>query len=272
MLVESFDMGEKIFFCHIPKTAGTSFVQSLSTIFDEKYISKSKLLTDIAILKEDYQNLRLISGHFGIDDIGRDKLAGHKKVTFLRDPVSRVISLYYFWNSHKDKYSGTPETDPNYKAVTLAISCNLEEFLNTNDPEIIAEISNTQCRYIAGSARFGLVRFGDRLLLHEAIRAVEQDFDFVGIVEKYERSLVRFNKKFFGDKKVLTSLHSNTNHHPKRKTHSKAVIEKIVRMNAADIALYSYIKNKDNGINNSINYALALISLSADHKLKQVGN
>lgn len=250
-------MGEKIFFCHIPKTAGTSFVQSLSTIFDEKHISQSRLLTDIAILKEDYQNLRLISGHFGIDDIGRDLLANHKKVTFLRDPVSRVISLYYFWNSHKDRYTGTPATDPNYKAVNLAINSSLEEFISTSDPEILAEISNTQCRYLAGSARFGLQGINDRLLFEAATKAVREDFDFVGLVEKYNKSLMKFNKMFLGSKNVLYPEHTNSNKHPKNNKHDRSVIEKIVKMNTADRALYSYVKSRNSVSVNALNHLLS---------------
>jgi len=94
-----------MYFIHIPKTAGTSFVRGVQSALRPEQVAtfygKSRSSHDIraeiaqwtsAVRKQ----LVLVAGHqvwYGIHEVFED--ADPKYITFLRPPVSRVVSDYY---------------------------------------------------------------------------------------------------------------------------------------------------------------------------------
>ncbi len=110
----------KIFFAHVPKTAGTSFRNSLQDYYGEEHMlcdyGPKAIKTSTEILDcytagfdrlpeilRDFDKT-VISAHCHDTKLG---LLGYKKmfpsahlVTFLRDPVSRIVSEYYHFKNH----------------------------------------------------------------------------------------------------------------------------------------------------------------------------
>ena len=79
-------------FMHIQKTAGTSITEAVRPHYQNDIVSHGDYLKhDTASLK----NIRFISGHFGFE-YARQFMDGRYSFTFLRDPVERILSLYYF--------------------------------------------------------------------------------------------------------------------------------------------------------------------------------
>jgi hypothetical protein len=79
-------------FLHIQKTAGTTITEAVRRHYRRDIVSHGDYLKrDTASL----QKTLFISGHFGFE-YSRQFLDGRYFFTFLRDPVERVLSLYYF--------------------------------------------------------------------------------------------------------------------------------------------------------------------------------
>lgn len=84
---------------HFPKTAGTSFRKTLEDNYGDK-------------LLQDYQNIDInninlnkynaVHGHLSIHKYFKI-YPNAKVITWLRNPLDRIISYYNFWNSH-NKY------------------------------------------------------------------------------------------------------------------------------------------------------------------------
>lgn len=85
-------VGRPAVFMHIQKTAGTSITEAVRPHYQNDIVSHGDYLKyDTASLK----NIRFISGHFGFE-YARQFMDGRYSFTFLRDPVERILSLYYF--------------------------------------------------------------------------------------------------------------------------------------------------------------------------------
>ena len=107
---------------HLPKTAGSSFVASLEQYYGDRILrdytdlpintpvlrrNRRALVNSVLTCFRDYDNIDCIHGHFlplkyflyGI--LNKDV----QFVTWVRDPVERLASHYYFWvrSYHPDK-------------------------------------------------------------------------------------------------------------------------------------------------------------------------
>ena len=79
-------------FAHIQKTAGTTIIEAVRRHYRNRFIAHGDYLEhDTASLK----NIPFISGHFGFE-FCRQFMDGRYSFTFLRDPVERLLSLYFF--------------------------------------------------------------------------------------------------------------------------------------------------------------------------------
>lgn len=114
-------------FIHIPKTAG----QSLHYLFKQKYGSEkvSPLFNNLSLLPINFAySYDVIFGHTDYETV---RIAIQRKelklITFLRDPVKRLLSLYKFWWSHD------PEIHKVNTAVKLANKYSIEEFFKSEE-------------------------------------------------------------------------------------------------------------------------------------------
>lgn len=128
-----------VYFLHIPKTAGTTFIAILDSFFDADSIYPEKVWHEL--LKKDdkeFSKYKLVRGHFGYNI--RQVL--HKKpiyVTMLRDPIERTISQ--FEHIRKDKY-GNNWVSENF----LSHDELLSDLLKDKDKR--GRLGNSQTRYI----------------------------------------------------------------------------------------------------------------------------
>lgn len=79
-------------FLHIQKTAGTSLVNVARQFYDQSVISHGDYCTR---MPEALADIRFVSGHFGYA-YARHLMPGRYSFTFLRDPIERLLSFYYF--------------------------------------------------------------------------------------------------------------------------------------------------------------------------------
>ena len=88
---------------HVPKTAGTTFSQILSDVYGIEAVFQDNLnVLDSQIYKPSDlpADIKVIHGHFHLD-----KYNGYfpdaKRVIWLRNPVVRLISNYFFWRTQE---------------------------------------------------------------------------------------------------------------------------------------------------------------------------
>jgi hypothetical protein len=175
----------KLFFLHMPKSAGTSFTELLQkTVYRDNFkvvdVVHTGNTSNVKTLHKDF-----ISGHVDFLDMVKFKDT-YKYVTILRDPVERCISWYKF-----NKLFYFRETCDLTRDNTLEVISN-----NRNHPAIITHCHNMMT-YMLGdhananrrtlspeeclkNAKENIAKFDDVLFLNTFIE------DFKTFISKYK--------------------------------------------------------------------------------------
>jgi hypothetical protein len=103
---------KRLCFLHIPKTAGTSISSILSRWYPENLIFQGGNKLDYnKYCKDEISEYRLYKGHIQFIYANPSLPSDTLFVTLLREPLERVISLYYFWQGYSDEYLNDPDVD-----------------------------------------------------------------------------------------------------------------------------------------------------------------
>lgn len=171
----------KIIFLHIPKTGGTSTHSFLVNQFQESEVFPDRFNTLRNHSKEHLSKYKYFSGHYDMDGI--ERIPGNKFIfTFLRDPVERVLSLYYFWRSithtHIEKF--------NLGGPRVAKRLNLLDFLRYKKDGIPANIDNYMARLLLGGGiNCNSSVSAQRVYFDECVESLNR-FDFIGFLDSYD--------------------------------------------------------------------------------------
>lgn len=104
-------------FLHIQKTAGTSIVDTARLFYPSDLVSHADYMS---LPFEEINKRRFVSGHFGYS-FARPLMADRFSFTFLRNPLERLVSMYYFCRAR----------DPaEYDIYRLARAHTFDEFLH----------------------------------------------------------------------------------------------------------------------------------------------
>lgn len=192
---------------HIPKCGGTSFRQSLLQEYD------SALFTEYGTPREQKQNKKKINtshkcihGHL-VFRAYKDILDNSKKITFMRDPVSRTISLYYDIKTHD----------------RLGV---LSKFVYDNNPSLVDFAEHPMA-----------VNYGIQCIGHYN----PDQFLFIGILEKYDYSLKRCSKLLNWNSKPK-KYNLNCSNILNINTLNKKVYDHIKKLNKEEFEWYEYAK------------------------------
>jgi hypothetical protein len=167
---------------HMPKTAGTSFLNSLQKVFGERLLQHYSTPPDSTYMSD---RAALLKYKFGVIWKGRkivrryDAIHGHfvpetfsflpgpkQFCVFLREPVDRTISHYLYWEKMG------PLQIPRHSVLDHVV----RNHLTLNDFAALPEIVNYYSTYLG--------------------RMSLEKFDFVGLQEEYNTSLCLFEKIF----------------------------------------------------------------------------
>lgn len=208
---------------HIPKTGGTTFSEILKTIAEEIFyldygnqvFSPTALYRHGQLVQEPFESVTdlellpgrsVIHGHFRIGKYLK-KFPKASYVTWLRDPVERIASQYFYWQR-------TPLMDDPLCNKVITEKMTLEEF-----------------------ARWEVARNVQRRFLSPT--GVES-FAFIGITEEYERSLELFRRLICPDVQTSPTMQ---NYNPDRPAKfydlEPGLREKILKLNELDA--YTYV-------------------------------
>ena len=181
----------RVVFLHIPKTGGTTLHRFLTRQFREEDICRERSNSVATRNNQELARYRLFSGHF--DRTTVDHLPTPiAKITLLRNPRDRIISLYRFWRSH----SRERLTRSGHKAPLIAKELPLLEFLRWQSDGVPESIDNVQVRSLLGSWRVGpageYYRGGQKLDPAAAVRCAEDyldSLDTFGLTERMPQSV-----------------------------------------------------------------------------------
>ncbi len=208
-------MTKRLFFLHIHKTAGTSVSRAIESAlpddstcpinFEYEYFAQKSFKNEH--IENNYwqnklSNYKFFRGHFGLEIRNRyfpDALV----LTFLRDPVERLISCYVFW-LRQALNKGIPDNKQHLVALKIR-SMDFEEFVLSDDPNIINATHNVQARLLGG-AQFGRApefrsqvigpNLGSSNILEHAISFITSEHVLVGLTSQVDMILEQLSEHF----------------------------------------------------------------------------
>lgn len=133
----------KFLFIHIPKSGGTSFNQMIQKKKEENNLACSDAIHDYQLTLNidndfsDHHNLRIALTYMNksLQDIFKE---GYKVIVLLRDPFTRILSLYRYKHKEKDAYFCSK-----FFTFEMFVEHLLQEFRN----DILENQSNINKRY-----------------------------------------------------------------------------------------------------------------------------
>ena len=214
--------GPKLISVHLPKCAGTSFLKVLGVQYGSRLMldydeipldPESLFQKDFPVwaeqqksaLTQDFSRVFAVHGHFWAGKYDQ-ALPGALKITFLRDPIRRLVSHYYYWKSK-------PSLPNSLHRTFVEKNASLLEF---------AEFPIMQNVYTKTFLR------GHTL----------DQFAFVGICENLAEDIQRLRRQLGWPEVVLPR--ANRTEHPEYKAHSldQVVEAKLRKLNEADVDVY----------------------------------
>ena len=211
-----------IFLTHIPKTGGTTFRHILINNYSWRHYdfpeSKKKIveLGDYPFNSNIIRHIKSMSGHWlRYSDNTKLLVPDVKFIVFLRDPIMRIISLFYHIQRYENSRINFKKwVDDDYKGQIL---------------------SNFQTKYIAGYNNLEIAK-----------SILKNGYFFVGITEQFDKSLLILKKKlgdYFDARYVIKRYSKSKSEEILNNSNYKNTIEILYEQNELDLKLYKYVKN-----------------------------
>ncbi|MBC7768806.1 MAG: hypothetical protein H7124_08460 [Phycisphaerales bacterium] len=226
-----------VFFLHIPKTAGTAVRHFLEAPLRRHEVVR--VSGDAAELKRRRAqpfgpDVKFLSGHvpywFG------DALPGPKQtLLFLRDPVERVMSTYFFWKSlpPPPPEDCSPEAD----LLRRMEGVSLEDFVLDPEGPGGGSISNFACRLVGHGAPWSLDCPFDASVQALACARLES-IELLGVAERMPESLDLISRRLDMPYSGALPRQNETNGRRAAKDIAPSIVRAIRDANEGDIVLW----------------------------------
>lgn len=194
---------------HIPKTAGVSFRKILAQLYQEDFMLKYWQMTDAhgQVVTSIPANVRCIHGHYSPDTL-LPLYPKARLITWVRDPVERVVSSY-FHRLREPDWQHPVTRELHEKKLGLVEFASLEL------------MRNEMARYI-GARRI-------------------EDFAFIGQMEAFEDSLACFCREFGFSPTAVPRENCNPERRASRYPIDAATRSKIAALNERDFEIYRVV-------------------------------
>lgn len=210
----------KYVFLHIEKTAGTSLVSYFEDEFGDDFLYAHP--SELVELKKSgvLESKTMVAGHFNIKEVLRF-FPNRKIITFLRDPVERVISFYNFVKER---------AITNDSITKISKEMELDEFL-----DYCLRVNDR--RFVNGITLKLSTELNVKNELESALLNVEQ-MDFIGFQNTFEESLRKMSKKYGFHEPEMIPRENISSDSSKIADIPESAISKLNAMNVNDRAVY----------------------------------
>jgi hypothetical protein len=214
-----------LIFLHVPKTAGATLTVILGRHYPPEAIfhiggpGRPTLKEFEALPLQERARFTCLAGHvaFGVHRL----LPGPARyITMLRDPVDRLVSLYYYVRE-------TPEHSMHEHVVRERVT--LEEFVRSRP-------SDAQVRLVSGPPHDGAAT---RETLQRAQRNLRERFAAFGLAERFDDSLLLF-ARVMGWRHLYFRRQNVTRRRPARSTLAPSTVAMIEERNVLDRELHTF--------------------------------
>ena len=200
---------------HVPRTAGTAFKDVIRQVYSSEEIFfdyPHKGLIRNRMLRKPKPEIKIIHGHFPAPKYNQ-KFPGAKKIIWLRSPIKRLVSLYFFWKSWQILVASDRQDLENYQEANLSFI----EFVEKPEMQNLIKLN---------------------FLQNEQLK----DFYFVGIQNFFSEDLHELSVMLNWPEYKLET--QNTNPYPeynllvKEVLSNQEIVNKISAINHEDIEIY----------------------------------
>ena len=230
-------------FMHVPKTGGNTLAWTLTTLLPSLRIAPSPALGVWTHRGAEIGGYDLYAGHFDYDFV--EEVGAGFRMTTLRHPVARMVSLYDFWRGFRDEEieaitRQVPDNGPRF-----ASAVGFDEFLRHPTPFVRGHVENGMTRQLLGRAYDALS--SDRPATISVASRRLGSFDWIGVTERFGDSLAKLSGlvgvDIPTDTPRLNSSYDDAAGAASRRAIARTVptrsdIDLILRTSAADMALY----------------------------------
>jgi len=242
---------KNLIFLHIPKSAGSTLKDIIDRQYPDYRVHHISTKPDLQKSISDFQNLsqskrekvRCVTGH-GTFGLHKYLTGSTEYITMIREPVSRIISNYYYVRRSPDHRL--------YEEINSE-EISLYEYVKN---EVNSKINNQATRNIAGSnsSEYSIDT------LKKAKKNIEEHFGVVGLVGRFDKSLLLMGKKL-GWNNISYVKKNVTSNRPQKEDIPKRVLREIKRKNRLDVELYKHAKERLNQKLNEIDFSRELRNL-----------
>jgi hypothetical protein len=225
---------------HVPKTGGTSLRASLQQAFGPVGSALLYPPADLAgaISRGEFDampgrtrdELRLVMGHFRYG-IHRQLGRPWRYATLVRDPVERIVSLYYHYRNLPGVRRGSREYRERLRLRWRRVSLGDWVF-----KERRVEADNIMVRYLVGGSDFGFGRCSEELF-QQAMANVEREFIGLLVTEDMQTSTAVLGRLIGRDLAPVAMENTNPRRLPLEEI-DPAVLERIRDLNRYDLRLH----------------------------------
>ncbi len=223
---------DTIIFLHIPKTAGTTLNAILQKQYKPQQIyylganAQESIRDYQQLARAEKEAIRLVSGHTALGF--HDYVPGSSTYfTFLRDPIERVVSFYYYVKKNNEHYLNRAAVNE-FEGIA--------PFINSG---ITKMVDNGQTRMISGvwlEPAFGKITAQE---FEQAKANLKQRFSVTGLTEQFDATLLLFRAIF--NWQSITYIRQNVSKTAAADRELAAVDRQAIEAaNQWDIALYEH--------------------------------
>lgn len=225
-------MTKTIIFLHIPKAAGTTLHRIIERQYPQEHVlsfgadAVGSLAAFKAMSNEERSEIQVLKGHlpFGVHKYFPQPTT---YITFLRNPVERIISYYQFVLLNPEHYL--------HEQVTSQDMSLLEVLENKMTPDI----ANGQVRLLSGVWNNVPVGECTQQMLDKAKEHMHANFSVIGLVEQFDASLILL-KRAFNWQHIHYQKQNVSANRSSQITVSPQTLKAIQHYNNLDTQLYAY--------------------------------